>query len=245
MRRLRKESLRVVLLDTRYQLIRVEEISLGSINESIAHPRDVLRPALVSSAYALVIVHNHPSGDASPSQTDHSLTRGSPKQRSYCRSNCSTTSLLARPRRKPLVTSASRRLVCFEHSPYCRGQRGGGNRVRMLRSDPTRLFGPDVRIGPGTVVRSHAVIDRFVRIGRGNVIGPGCVIGAAPQDLSFTEERRTTVEIGDDNVIREHCTITPWQLRRHGHDHRRQEFSDGGRPHRSQLRPRQQRHRRE
>jgi DNA repair protein RadC len=75
MRRLRKESLRVVLLDTRYQLIRVEEISLGSINESIAHPRDVLRPALVSSAYALVIVHNHPSGDASPSQTDHSLTR--------------------------------------------------------------------------------------------------------------------------------------------------------------------------
>lgn len=75
MRRLHKESLRVVLLDTRYQLIRVEEVSLGSINESIAHPRDVLRPALVSSAYALVIVHNHPSGDASPSQTDHSLTR--------------------------------------------------------------------------------------------------------------------------------------------------------------------------
>lgn len=72
---------------------------------------------------------------------------------------------------------------------------------------PYAVIGPDVRIGPGTVVRSHAVIDRFVRIGRGNVIGPGCVIGAGPQDLSFTEERRTTVEIGDDNVIREHCTI--------------------------------------
>ena len=75
MRRLRKESLRVVLLDTRYHLIRVEEISLGSINESIAHPRDVFRPALISSAYAVIVVHNHPSGDASPSQTDHSLTR--------------------------------------------------------------------------------------------------------------------------------------------------------------------------
>lgn len=75
MRRLRKESLRVVLLDTRYQLVRVEEISLGTINESIAHPRDVLRPAVISSAYAIVVVHNHPSGDASPSQTDHSLTR--------------------------------------------------------------------------------------------------------------------------------------------------------------------------
>jgi DNA repair protein RadC len=75
MRMLRKESLRVVLLDTRYHLVRVEEVSLGSINESIAHPRDVLRPAVISSAYAIVVVHNHPSGDPSPSQTDHSLTR--------------------------------------------------------------------------------------------------------------------------------------------------------------------------
>ena len=75
MRRLRKESLRVILLDTRYHLIRVEEISLGSINESIAHPRDVFRPAVISSAYAVIVVHNHPSGDASPSQTYHSLTR--------------------------------------------------------------------------------------------------------------------------------------------------------------------------
>jgi DNA repair protein RadC len=75
MRMLRKESLRVVLLDTRYHLLRVEQISLGSINESIAHPRDVLRPAVISSAYAIVVVHNHPSGDHSPSQTDHSLTR--------------------------------------------------------------------------------------------------------------------------------------------------------------------------
>jgi DNA repair protein RadC len=75
MRMLHKESLRVILLDTRYHLIRIEEISLGSINESIAHPRDVFRPALISSAYAVIVVHNHPSGDASPSQTDHSLTR--------------------------------------------------------------------------------------------------------------------------------------------------------------------------
>jgi DNA repair protein RadC len=75
MRKLRKESLRVVLLDTRYHLIRVEEISIGSVNESIAHPRDVFRPAVIASAYAVIVVHNHPSGDASPSQTDHSLTR--------------------------------------------------------------------------------------------------------------------------------------------------------------------------
>ena len=75
MRRLRKESFRIILLDTRYHHIRTEEISAGSINESIAHPRDVFHPAVVSSAYAVIVVHNHPSGDASPSQADHSLTR--------------------------------------------------------------------------------------------------------------------------------------------------------------------------
>jgi DNA repair protein RadC len=72
---LHKESLRIILLDTRYNLIKSEEISLGSVNESIAHPRDVFRPAIIYSAYAVVVVHNHPSGDPSPSQADHSLTR--------------------------------------------------------------------------------------------------------------------------------------------------------------------------
>jgi DNA repair protein RadC len=72
---LHKESLRIILLDTRYSLIKSEEVSLGSVNESIAHPRDVFRPALVASAYAVIVVHNHPSGDPSPSQSDHSLTR--------------------------------------------------------------------------------------------------------------------------------------------------------------------------
>ena len=75
MRALHKEALRIILLDTRYTLVRVEEVSLGSVNESIAHPRDVFRPALIYSAYAVVVVHNHPSGDPSPSQADHSLTR--------------------------------------------------------------------------------------------------------------------------------------------------------------------------
>jgi DNA repair protein RadC len=75
MRALHKESLRVLLLDTRYQLLRMEEVSRGSVNESIAHPREVFRPAIISSAYAVIVVHNHPSGDPSPSQADHSLTR--------------------------------------------------------------------------------------------------------------------------------------------------------------------------
>jgi DNA repair protein RadC len=75
MRMLSKERMRVILLDTRYHLKRIEDVSLGSISESIAHPRDVFHPAVVSGAYAVIVVHNHPSGDASPSQADHSLTR--------------------------------------------------------------------------------------------------------------------------------------------------------------------------
>jgi DNA repair protein RadC len=75
MRMLRKEAMRVVLLDTRYHLIRTEDVSTGTVNESIAHPRDVFRPAVIASAYAVIVVHNHPSGDPSPSQADHSLTR--------------------------------------------------------------------------------------------------------------------------------------------------------------------------
>ncbi|MGZ5018913.1 MAG: RadC family protein [Chthoniobacterales bacterium] len=75
MRALEKESLRLLLLDTRYHLLRVEEISRGSVNESVAHPREVFRPAIIASAYAVIVAHNHPSGDPSPSQADHGLTR--------------------------------------------------------------------------------------------------------------------------------------------------------------------------
>jgi DNA repair protein RadC len=75
MRMLSKESLRAVLLDTRFRLMRVEEIALGSISECVAHPREVFRPALVHSAYAVILVHNHPSGDPSPSAADIQMSR--------------------------------------------------------------------------------------------------------------------------------------------------------------------------
>lgn len=75
LRALTRESLRALLLDTKFQLIRIEEISLGSLNESIAHPREIFRPALVHSAYAIIMVHNHPSGDPTPSKADKLLTK--------------------------------------------------------------------------------------------------------------------------------------------------------------------------
>ena len=58
-----------------------------------------------------------------------------------------------------------------------------------------------------TIVQSHVVIEGEVAIGRGNFIGHGAIIGVPPQDVSFSPERKTKVEIGDDNIIREYCTI--------------------------------------
>ncbi len=75
MRALSRESLRIILLDTKLQLMRIEEISNGSLNESTAHPREIFRPAIIYAAYAIVVVHNHPSGDPAPSDADHRLTR--------------------------------------------------------------------------------------------------------------------------------------------------------------------------
>jgi DNA repair protein RadC len=70
-----QEVLRVILLDTRYRHISTLEITKGSINESLAHPRDIFRPVIVQSAYGFVLVHNHPSGEASPSEADIRLAR--------------------------------------------------------------------------------------------------------------------------------------------------------------------------
>jgi DNA repair protein RadC len=75
MRALSRESLRAVLLDTKYLLLRVEEISLGSLNESVAHPREILRVAITYAAFGFILVHNHPSGDPTPSEADLRLTR--------------------------------------------------------------------------------------------------------------------------------------------------------------------------
>ena len=63
-----------MLLDTKLRLIQVEQASLGTLNECIAHPRDIFRPVMLHNAYAVVVVHNHPSGDPAPSEADRRLT---------------------------------------------------------------------------------------------------------------------------------------------------------------------------
>ena len=72
---LRQESLRVLLLDAKLRLIRSEEIMRGSVSECMAHPREIFRHAIIQSAYAVVVLHNHPSGDPSPSAADIRITR--------------------------------------------------------------------------------------------------------------------------------------------------------------------------
>jgi UDP-N-acetylglucosamine acyltransferase len=72
---------------------------------------------------------------------------------------------------------------------------------------PFSMIGPQVVIGDKTIVQSHVVIEGDVTMGTGNFIGHGAIIGAPPQDLSFSPERKTKVEIGNDNIIREYCTI--------------------------------------
>jgi len=79
----------------------------------------------------------------------------------------------------------------------------GGN----VEIGPFSIIGPHTMIGEKTIVQSHVVIEGDVAIGTGNFIGHGAVIGAPPQDVSFSPERKTKVEIGNDNVIREYCTI--------------------------------------
>ena len=72
---LNHERLLVVLLDTRLRHLGTHMVSQGTVNETIAHPREILRPVITHAAYAFLLLHNHPSGDPTPSRADETLTR--------------------------------------------------------------------------------------------------------------------------------------------------------------------------
>src|SRR6185503_19729516 len=69
------EQFGAVLLDTRHRLLSVRVVSVGSLDASTATPRDVFREAVVARAAAVILFHNHPSGDPSPSRDDVAVTR--------------------------------------------------------------------------------------------------------------------------------------------------------------------------
>lgn len=71
----KREHFVVLLLNARNQVLRKELVSLGSLSASIVHPREVFLPAVTSSAASIILCHNHPSGDVTPSRDDVDLTR--------------------------------------------------------------------------------------------------------------------------------------------------------------------------
>lgn len=65
----------MLALDTKNKVIGIFEISTGSLNASIIHPRDVFQRAILCNAASVILVHNHPSGDPTPSPEDVALTK--------------------------------------------------------------------------------------------------------------------------------------------------------------------------
>ena len=74
LRDVRYERFLLLLLDGRHRMLREVVISQGTLTASLVHPREVFRPALREAAAAVVLVHNHPSGDPTPSREDREIT---------------------------------------------------------------------------------------------------------------------------------------------------------------------------
>ena len=72
---LKREVFRIALLDAQNGLLHDRVISQGTLSASLVHPRDVFKPAILESAASVILLHNHPSGDPTPSREDVRLTR--------------------------------------------------------------------------------------------------------------------------------------------------------------------------
>lgn len=70
-----KEYFISIHLDGKNRIVCIDQVSVGSLNQSIVHPREVFKTSLLSSAAAMILVHNHPSGDPTPSREDMEITK--------------------------------------------------------------------------------------------------------------------------------------------------------------------------
>lgn len=75
MRYLKKEHFRIILLNTKNHIIAMDDVSVGTLNASLVHPREVFSLAVKKVAASVILVHNHPSGDPAPSQEDLQITK--------------------------------------------------------------------------------------------------------------------------------------------------------------------------
>lgn len=74
-RGVKKEIFSILLLDTQNKIIKVEEISIGILDASIIHPREIFKSAIRASSSKIILIHNHPSGESRPSQEDLEITK--------------------------------------------------------------------------------------------------------------------------------------------------------------------------
>ena len=70
-----KECLVLLCLDSKKQIKNFQLISLGGLTQTICHPRELFKPAIVDSAHSIIMIHNHPSGDPTPSKNDFVMTK--------------------------------------------------------------------------------------------------------------------------------------------------------------------------
>jgi DNA repair protein RadC len=70
-----REAFAVVMLNTKNKVIGVNMVSLGMLDSAIVHPREVFKPAILANAASVIVAHNHPSGDPSPSREDIHMTK--------------------------------------------------------------------------------------------------------------------------------------------------------------------------
>lgn len=75
MRLLAQEIFKVVILNTKNEVIKIETVTIGTINTNIIHPRELFRPAIRANANTVILIHNHPSGDPEPSREDILITK--------------------------------------------------------------------------------------------------------------------------------------------------------------------------
>lgn len=70
-----REHMLALLVDSKNRIASITTVSIGSLNQSIVHPREVFKPAILANAAGIILVHNHPSGDCTPSYEDIDITR--------------------------------------------------------------------------------------------------------------------------------------------------------------------------
>lgn len=75
MHNMAQESMQILTLNTKNKLIDRHLITLGLMDQSLTHPREIFRPAIIDNAMSIILIHNHPSGDTTPSSDDLRVTR--------------------------------------------------------------------------------------------------------------------------------------------------------------------------